>query len=160
MVVRTQTYPFEIALPEVIESAESAPIEYLGLLDEALDDMKKTSSRRVFDVDFEIHADFVLSCPVCLFESVHVPAIVLATPFGCVIATEKDTRIIRSEDLSKRIRKNGWRLVIFCRCGRGHTTKIIYQFSKGRIYLLYYEMDKRKFREITKFAHSDDVDRK
>ena len=159
MAVRTHIYPFDIVLPEVIEDIEKVPKEYLELLEEVLDHLKESSCKRVHDVDFEIRADFVMCCPICGFDGLHVPAIVLVTSSTCVITTKKGTKVFRSEGLRKLISKNGWRLVMFCECERGHATKIIYHHAKGRVYLLYYEMDKRKFKAIIKTEHFDDIDR-
>jgi len=159
MAVRTRIYPFEIALPEVIEDIESAPEEYLLLTEEAIAPGLEIYCRQVFKDKPEICWEPALGCLVCGFEYVHVPAIAIVTYSACIITTKDGTKIIRSKGLAERLQGRGWRLVMFCECESGHTSKIMFQFHKGNIFLLYNKIDKRKWKTIFKTDYYDDIDR-
>jgi hypothetical protein len=160
MVVRTRIYPFEIVLPEVIDDVKSAPKEYIMLLEEAIGYGKEIRPcRQVFNDDSKICSEPVLCCPICGFEYMHVPAVALVTYSACIITTKDGTKIIRSEGLGERISRRGWRLVMFCECESGHVTKIMFQFHKGNIYLLYDKIDKQKWRTIIKGDYFNDISR-
>jgi hypothetical protein len=160
MVIRTHIYPFEIALPEVIEDEEYAPKEYLELMKEAIDfHVDIIPCWQAFKGSPKICSDPVLCCPICGFDYMHMPAMALVTNSACIITTKRGTKIIRSKDLFEKMHERGWRLVMFCECEDGHTTKIIFQFHKGNILIYYGKIDRQKFRFITGTEAFEDIDR-
>jgi hypothetical protein len=141
------------------EIIENVPKEYYELMEEAIQSGKNIPCRRVFTEDHELGGDPLLCCPVCGFFYMHMPAVALVTYSTCIITTKRGTKIIRSEGLGERMGGRGWRLVMFCECENGHTTKIMFQFSKGNIHLLYDKIGRQKFKTITKSEIYDDISR-
>jgi hypothetical protein len=150
---------FAKVLKNFAEIIENVPKEYYELLEEAIEDGKDIPCQRVFRGGPGYTYDSVLCCPVCGFDYMHMPAVALVTYSACIITTKDGTKIIHSKGLGKRMGWGGWRLVMFCECENGHTTKIMFQFHEGNIHCLYDKMDRRKFRAITKSELFDDIDR-
>ena len=98
---------------------------------------------KLSDIIRDWGGDYILACPVCGFEYVHLLSVKVATGQDLTVVDSEGTRVVRggTVESKKAVENRGARIVIEYWCEEGHRGKLILQFHEGIVFVEHEPLD-------------------